>query len=396
MKACKSMLLVLVVMALIAPACAPTATPTEEAEEAATEEVREVRVGVIAPYTGAWADGGTRQLQGAQLKLAELEKDPEYAGLKITLVPCDDASNNDQGVACAKKLILENEVHAILGALNSNVTLAIVPVTKQYGVSEFTLSGAMAICQQDSEYIFRTTPNEERLAKYTLWYFLSQGYDKVAIIHETDAFGSAGGEGMKMALEEKGLEPVAFETWDRGDKDFSAQLSKIQASGAQALSLNGGAPDSAVITKQLIEMGMGMPIYGSQLSTFNFRDLAGESQNGVVFAAAFTSASDDEYTKKFLDGFMQTWGREGDNWAASHYYSLHTIADAVKAASEWGKDLKADRDWVKDFVHENGQTDPLVEGMVYDEAGEPDFNAYIVEIQDLKDVVVGRRDDFAE
>jgi branched-chain amino acid transport system substrate-binding protein len=393
--------LTLVLLGLVVVGCglAPTST-----EEGAAGEARVLRVGVIAPYTGPWADGGTRQLHGAQLKQEELEDDPEYSGVDINIIPCDDASENDEGVSCAKKLILEDEVHVILGALNSNVTLAVVPTTKDYGVAQFTLSGAMAICDQDSHYIFRATPNEEELADYALSYFLGEGLDKVAILHETDAFGTAGGEGMLRALQNRGMEPVAFETWDRGDKDFSGQLSRIEQAGVEALSLNGGAPDSGTIVKQLREQyGMDIPVYGSQCSTFNYRDLAGDAQENTIFVSPFTAAAagDNPHIARFLEGYLEKFGREGDAWAACHYYNLHTVADAVLAAPEWGQDLTEDRDWIADFVHETGQTAPMVKGMTYDETGEPSYNAYIVKISaadggGFEDVVLGRRDDFVE
>ncbi|MCZ7643442.1 MAG: ABC transporter substrate-binding protein [Pseudorhodoplanes sp.] len=121
------------------------------ADAGAQENV--VRIGVVGPLTGDLAYGGQSQLRGAQLAAAEYNASQK--NFKIEVIGEDDESKCDRAVAATRKLIARDKVVAILGNWFSTCSLAMVPITAQAKVPQYTVGIASPITQQGSEWIFR-------------------------------------------------------------------------------------------------------------------------------------------------------------------------------------------------------------------------------------------------
>jgi branched-chain amino acid transport system substrate-binding protein len=345
---------------------------------AAGAQPKVVKIGVIGPLTGDFAFGGQYQLTGAQLKAEELNAGG--GDIRIEILSEDDASKCDQSVAAARKLITRDQVHVILGAWQSTCTLAIVPITAQAGVPQFTTSVAGPITQQGSRWIFRVGIPTSVLNRYTLEYAIKKrGLKKVAVFTSNEEVGKSVAASSVAALQSMGLSPVAKEEWNRGDRDFTGQLGRIRASGADAMIIATGFTEQSIVARQARQLGMKIQLLGGDTIGGNpkFLELAGSDIEGWIFSVPFVPIEDDPRVGGFVRKYRERFRQLPDSWAVQFYDSVGIVHAAVKAAGA------VDRKQIADYAHalRRGNGFPGITGeMFFDDRGDPMWAPLIVQI----------------
>lgn len=383
MKKLISLLLLLVVVASLLGSVAGCASPTPEPEEGP----KVIKIGLVMALTGSSAAWGWSNYAAANLHAKQInEAQDEY---EIVIIDEDDASNCDQSVSGAMKLITEDEVVALLGTVNSQCTLLVIPLTQQHEVPHFSTCTGTALTQQGSDYFFRTNATNiwatEQLCEYVVD---DKGMTKVAILYSNDEYGLSGAEGLAAALGRRGLEPVAYETFNLNDKDFTGQLTIVRDSGAEAVYVLGNYVVSALMAKQMQELGMDVPILGTSGYGYpEYAELGGDATNGTIFVEVFYPLEDDPKAWEFRTAFYREYNREPNTNAAMTYDSIGIIYEAIKQAG------KVDRQVVRDYAASLTAESPYkgATGDVYfDETGELSFSLAKLMWQDGKVVLLKR------
>jgi branched-chain amino acid transport system substrate-binding protein len=321
------------VVGLAALSIAPTAY---------TEQI--IKVGVVGALTGQFAAVGQSQLTGAEMRAKEINA--SGGKYKIELISNDDASNCDQSVNATIKMITQDNVVAVLGAVNSPCALAMVPITRRYSTPQFTFGVGTAITQQGSAWVFRTAvgaPGQTReLAEYAV---KKLGHQKIAVLYADDEYGGSMATGFKAALATMNLQPAAFESYPREDQDFTGQLTKIKASGATALFATGSYTASALIAKQARQLGLKIQHLGDTgNATPKYAELGGEAVDGAVLVEPFTPADPDPKVQAFVKRYKDQYGRDPDGWVAETYDTVSIILEAVTMSG------KIDRKAIRDYA----------------------------------------------
>jgi len=344
-----------------------------------------IKIGVIGPLTGAFAAAGQSQLTGAEMRAREINA----AGgkYKVELVSHDDASNCDQSVNATVKVITQENVVAVLGALNSPCALAMIPITKRYQTPQFTVGVGTAITQQGSHWVFRVAVGaagqSEALADYAVQ---QMGHKKIAVLYADDEYGASMANGFKAALARLNLQPAAFESFPRADQDFTGQLTKIKASGATALFATGSYTAAALIAKQARQLGLKLQLLGDTGNASpKYAELGGEAVDGAVVVEPFTPADPDPKVQAFVNRYTQQYGRAPDGWAAEMYDTVSMIHEAVARAG------KIDRQVVRDFVANLSHGAPytgILGAWRFAETGDAVFPLYKVQIKGNRKVIL--------
>jgi branched-chain amino acid transport system substrate-binding protein len=140
----------------------------------------EIKIGVLFPLTGGAAAAGRELRSGAELAL-EIANNPmpdinmtmaknagikSMGGSKITLIFKDHEGNPTLGADLAKKLILDDKVHGLMGAYHSSVTKAVSAVAEQYGIPLINDSSTSPeLTKQGYKWFWRTTPHDVYFTK---------------------------------------------------------------------------------------------------------------------------------------------------------------------------------------------------------------------------------------
>jgi branched-chain amino acid transport system substrate-binding protein len=330
-------LVFLVLFALVASAgCSgkPASAPKEGGEGAT------YKIGFIAAITGGASFLGEPERDVALMIKERLEEQggilgPDGVKHPVEIVIHDTEGSGDVAITVVKKLINDEKVIAIVGPTRSPVSMALIPVIQEAGVPAISMGSSSAIVKPvaEREWIFKVAQSNEHTAPWQVKYAKAKGLTKIANIYVDNAYGEDGAEAIRETAEAEGVEIVLEETFAADDTDMTAQLTKINASEAQAVLVTAIPPAAAIFTKQYREMNVGLPlVHNSGVAMKPFIDLAGEeAAEGVVFPmgklVAADALDDDDPQKEELQEFISAYENytgdppstfAGHSWDAIH------------------------------------------------------------------------------
>ncbi len=246
-----------------------------------------VRIGAFLAVTGPAAYLGDPELKTLQMTVADLNANGGLLGRPVELVHYDTGGNAREAVDFAKRLIKNDRVDIIVGGSTSSDTLAVIPEVEKEGVPLLALSGAVDIVEPVKKWVFKVAPSD-RMAVIQIYQDLrKRNLSKIALITGDGGFDKSGREQLRKLAGEYGMVIVADEAYSNKDTDMSAPLNKIRATDAQAIINFGFGQAPAIVTKNIKQLGITLPVYQSHgVASQTFIDLAGDAAEGVRLPAS--------------------------------------------------------------------------------------------------------------
>lgn len=176
-------------------------------------------------------------------------------------------------------------------------------------------------------------------------------------------------------------EIVVEETYQSGDKDFQAALTKIKDKDFDAIILPGYYTETGLITKQARELGIDKPILGPDgFGDAKFIEGAGaKNATNVYYVSGYsTKVALSEKATAFVTAYTKKYGEEPNMFAALTYDAVYMVAQAAKDAKT-SKDIATNLSSLKDF---EGVTGPIT----IDKEHNPVKSAVMVKIDNGKEV----------
>ena len=379
-------LALVMVFSVFAFGCAKDEAPEEgtpEETEAAEAEV--VKIGVFEPMTGANAAGGALEVEG--LKLAN-KLYPEVLGKKVELVIVDNKSDKVEAANAARRLVDKEEVSIVLGSWGSGFSIAAGPVYKDAQVAAIGTSCTNPLVTLGNDFYFRVCFIDSFQGVVMARYANDEvGAKKIAILQEISNDYSVAlakffsEEMIELTGDEDAI--VSTSNYNTGDQDFTAQLTNIKNSGADAIFAPGNFIESALIMKQAKELGMEIPFLGADTwETPEVIEIAKEAAEGAVFSTFFDSEVPlTEETTVFLDAYKEEYGDDVEPAAVTALaYDAYLVALDAMERAETTSDTVA----IRDAVAETSMF-PGAAGIIsLDENGDAVKSAIIKVIEDGK------------
>lgn len=346
-------LLYVVVMTsmVLLSACGGNDSHNASSNESTNKETKEdINIGAYGPLSGPTAQYGDSMKKNIEMYIEEVNSNGGINGRKIKLIVEDDEGKADKGINAVKKLISKDKVVAVLGGPLSTVNLAVMKETQKAKVPHIaTSSGNPKITESGNPYITRVVTKDTAIAETATKYIVEEaGYSKVAILYSADEYGKAGGEAAIETLELLNLEPVAEETFNPGDKDYTPQLLKFKEAGAEAIIYWGFYVDGAIVARQMAELDLDAQLIGGTgLNNPQFVELASDESEGVLFVSPFVSTV--PRIQEYVNTYKEKYGATPDMSGATGYDAAQLIVAAIK---EVGTDQEKINDWlhnVQDF-----------------------------------------------
>jgi len=295
-----------------------------------------LKIGFVFSMTGGAASYGASQKEGAQLAVAQINA-AAGGGMQVEAVFEDDASVPQQGTNVYNKLINGDKVTAIIGPTLSNTAKITNPIAQQIGVPVLGVSNTAGGITEVGNFIFRNSlteavviPNTLKKAKEKL------GLKKVALFYgNDDAFTKGGYDVFKKVLQAEGIQILTEQTFAKGDRDFSPQLTQIKSKNPDAIICSALVEEASGIVNQARQLGIpkSVPIIGG--NGFNSPALmknSGEAAEGVIVGAAWNVSSTNPLNLKFVDDYTKKYNRPPDQFAAQAFVGVQIIYDAAKTA----------------------------------------------------------------
>lgn len=381
MRAIKKMsyLLISVLMLTLLAACGEGDTKSTDGEgSGGAGETVSAKIGVISYLTGPGAAYGEAITNGFNLALEEVNAKGD---VKIELVVEDSAGKQDQALTVAQKLMSSDDIVGLLGPTLSTEMNVVAPEADLNGIPIMGTSTTASGIPQIGEYVFRNSIPESLAIPAALEKAVDKyGAKRVAILYgNDDLFTKSGFDTMKEVAEEMGLEIVTIETFQKGQSDYNAQLTKIKDLKPDLILASALYNEGAVIMDQARKMGIEVPFVGGNgFNSPEVIDIAGKASEGLIVATPWFGEKPDQKVQDFVKKYEEKYGKKPDQFAAQAYDALYIMAEGLKNAGE------ADRDALRDALAEIKDLDGILGKFSFDKDGDVLMEPTVLIIKDGK------------
>jgi branched-chain amino acid transport system substrate-binding protein len=292
----------------------------------------EFRIGFLAPTTGIFAQVGKDMVDGFQMYLDETRS--EFGGAKVMFIVEDTIGKPDTAVTKAKKLILQDKVHVLVGGLLASTGYALAPVsTSEKTVYIPSIPAADDLTQRDLSkypYVIRTGWSSSQPSHPFGQWACEQGYKKIVTIGADYAFGYEVIGGFQKSFEDCGGKIIQKIWPPLGTKDFGPYIPSIEQSADAIFTLMVG-PMSLQFPKQLAGAGNRKPVLGGGTSYDEFvLPSMGEEVLGHVSALQYSAALDTSRNAKFVKSYRAKYGKVPSYYSESNYTTAHIIHAVIR------------------------------------------------------------------
>ena len=332
-------------------------TPSTSTE--GESEGGEIKIGTIGPLTGDVATYGISVKNGVEIAVDEFNNENGgINGKKIVLISEDTRGDQTEAANAASKLIERDKVVAIVGGVISAETMTAGPIANDAGVVMISSSSTAQGVPEIGDYIFRNCLSDEVQAVQLAEFAVNElGFKKFAVMFTNNDYGVS----LRNAFEAKAqeiAEVVGVETYNDGEKDFRAQLTKLKGANPDALYIAGYYTEAAKIAQQAKEQGLDVQILGADgFYSPDLIKLGGEAVEGSIFTAGFFTDDPSENAQNFVKAYKEKFNAEPDMFAAQAYDAAMILLTALKNANgEGGQVLQQEMAKTKDFPGVTGVT----------------------------------------
>ncbi|WP_065453689.1 ABC transporter substrate-binding protein [Bifidobacterium breve] len=343
-----------------------------------------ITIGTVTTNSGTAAAYGEAEVKGFELAVSEINAKGGINGKKVKLESMDDKGDATEASNAYNKLAGDNNVLAVAGPTISATTAAVAPLADQSKLVTIA-PAATSDSIETGNYLFRTCFKDSYQGEVAARFAAENlKVKKVAVLYGTgDPYSSGVGEAFAKAAEKLGLEVVDKESSSSADDtEYSAQLQKIQASGAELLY----APYYYSVAGPYIipqARSVGFDGYVMGPDGYDGLKLTGDkAQYNKTYYTTHYSADDNTNSKvqDFIKSYKSKNNAEPNTFAALGYDTIYMIKQAIEKAGK-----NATREDVRNAVA--GMTFDGVTGkFTMDKSGSPTKSVIVLEMKDGKPV----------
>ncbi len=374
MKRLTLLMALVVVMGLLVTACRPKGPET-------------IKIGLNAELTGGVPVVGASCKNGAELAVEEINNAGglEVGGkkYKIELLIEDNEDKAESAAAAAQKL----NAAGVLLMIGPNASRNAIPAAEVAEANKMPMISPWstnpkttidATTGQPKKYVMRACFIDDFQGVVAAKFAMTElGSKKPAVLYDVASEYNKGiAEIFKRTMEENGIQVVAFETYTTGDKDFSAQLTKIIQSGADSLFLPNYYTEVPLQVQQAHKLGFKGVIFGSDSwGATELIDLCGAACEGYFFTTHYAADIATPKAQAFIKAYESRYGKTPDDVAALTYDAFGLAFQAIQAAG------KIDREAVNQALHSVSRYEGVTGILQFKGTGDPVKSAVVLQIK---------------
>ncbi|WP_374043983.1 ABC transporter substrate-binding protein [uncultured Fusobacterium sp.] len=305
-----------------------------------------IKIGGMAPLTGALAIYGVTTTNGAELAVKEINENGGILGKKIEYIMLDTKGDSTEAVMAYNKLV-DEKVAGIIGEITSKPTLAVAEVAVQDNMPLITPTGTQVDITEAGPNVFRvcfTNPYQGKVLAITSKERL--GADTVAVMLNNSSDYSDGITKAFIEESEKlGMKVMGVEGYSDGDKDFRPQLTKLAAMNPDVVLIPEYYEQAALIATQAREVGVKSIFVGSDGWDGIAKTLDKSSYSAIensYFTNHFSMEDQSEKIQNFLKDYRETYKEDPSAFSALGYDAIYMMKSAIEKAGTTDKQKVVD------------------------------------------------------
>ena len=294
-----------------------------------------VRVGLMLPYTGTFAQLGVAIENGFRMALAE--QGGKLGGREVEFFKVDDESEPSKGEENATKLVQRDKVDVLVGTVHSGVQMGIQKVARESGVLSLIPNAGVhaatrALCAPN---VFRTSFSNSQPTRALGKVMVDKGHKKAVWITWKYAAGDEALEGFKEGFLAAGGTIIKEMSLPFPNVEFQAFLTEIASLKPDAVACFWAGGGAAKFIKDYAAAGLKgkIPLYGSGFLTEGVLDAAGPAADGIITTMHYSDSLDTARNKAFRLAYAKAYKSQPDVYAVQGYDTgllLVQGANAVK------------------------------------------------------------------
>ena len=335
----------------------------------------EIPIGVVVAQTGQFADPyGLPMLDGFNLALDEINNSGMLGNANISFIVEDDQSLSS--VEAVNKLIHQDGVSAIVGFAISTQLEQVIPIAEENGVVVVSSVSSAPDLSALGDFIFRSGLNSGVLnpAAVKATHEKSDYQRAATIYHLGDTYSTRSDEEFRKALDERGVEVVATETYEGSETDYSAQLTRIMELNPDVLFISALGAHIPGIMIQARELMPSVAFIVPELTSIEV-NAAGEAAEGTVTSIGWLSTTDTPMNQAFVQSYTEIHGEAPVAWAAQSHAALHILAAAIAEVQS------AEANAIRDALANTMDFDSVLGKFSFDPNGEAVYDPIVLTVE---------------
>ncbi|WP_123624041.1 ABC transporter substrate-binding protein [Halorubrum sp. CSM-61] len=289
-------------------------------------------IGMVDSLTGSLSAFGERNQRGVELALRQVNE-VGIDGRELDLIVEDSESENQGGIAAAQKLVNQDGVPFLIGAVGSGVSLAIYEsVVQDTDVVQLS-QNSTGLNLTEFPGLLRMSPSGRSQSIALADIIADDGYDEVAITYVNNDYGQS----LTDAFVDAWDGDVAYNNpHDQEQQSYSGVVSEMDGSGADAWLFITYQAEFATMVNEVYSSGYEAQFYGADsVSGDNVIENTPEgSMEGMKIVVPSAPVEEENY-QTFADEFEAEYDQQPTSWAAYAYDCVMNAALAIQAADEF-------------------------------------------------------------
>ncbi|MFT4885090.1 MAG: branched-chain amino acid transport system substrate-binding protein [Natronomonas sp.] len=289
-------------------------------------------IGMVDSLTGSLSAFGERNQRGKDLALGRVN-DVGIDGRELAITVEDDESESQGGVSAAQKLVNQDDVPFLIGAVGSGVSLAIYEsVIESTDVVQLS-QNSTGLALSDFPGLLRMSPTGRTQSLALANIVADDGYDEVAVTYVNNDYGQSLTDAFVDAYEG---EVVYNSPHDQEQQSYSSVISEMNDSGAEAWLFVTYQAEFATMVNEAYSSGYEAQYYGADsVSGDNVIENTPEGSMDGMKIVVPSAPVDQENYQEFASTFEEEYGEQPTSWAAYAYDCVINAALAIQAADEF-------------------------------------------------------------
>ncbi|MBY5835503.1 substrate-binding protein (plasmid) [Rhizobium leguminosarum] len=293
-----------------------------------------IKIGVPVGLSGANSVVAPSVVQAAELAVEEINAKGGVLGRPLQLEIGDDASGAAGAQKAFDSLVFQKEVNVVISMETSAARNAGLPIISKGDVPYIYTSFYEGKSCNANLFVDAWVP-EQQVPPIVDNFISKQGAKKFFLIGSDYAFGRGMLTFAKGYIEKAGAQIVGEEYLPMDGSDWTAIISKLRSSGADAIitSTAGGAPN-VTLTKQLRSSGVTLP-YGNLAVDEGTAKSMGTDAKDIFLSASYVTGIDSPENKAFLSAMEKKFGKElrtPNDLSVPQYEAIYLYKAAVEKA----------------------------------------------------------------
>jgi ABC-type branched-subunit amino acid transport system substrate-binding protein len=313
-------------------------------------KLSEVAIGFFAPIeNNPESIFGIPELHGAQLAIEEANARGGYHGKPYSLKLHNESALWGASSTELVKMLFNENCWAMLGCVDGQnchialrVTLKLEVPIVDVGTTDRTVT------ETRIQWLLHNFP-DDRQQGYTLadYVFKKLKLKRIGVIRTQTRYARIGVGEFNDEARRMGRQPILEVKFERGDKDFSNQLRMLHNAKVEGVIIWGEAAEAGLIVKQMREMGMKQPVFGSsRIANPQFLQIAGPAAEDAVLTSALDPTRTDPKWVTFREAYRQKFHEDPIDYAAYAYDGMNILTTAIeKAGLNRGRIMAVLRDY---------------------------------------------------